>query len=175
MFVWWINCSISQICWARVAREGFGDGGLGKGNLGRSVSVRGRKSLPAAVMADAWLSSILWVSEACLRSFGRISEEGVPFGEGDIRSSQFTYWTVPAVPGRRRCWRRIPAGRIGVELLVDGFDNNLGVFRVQNPLLVKELLETALTSPLSGVKVARESFGSNRMCQFFVEIYCLWH
>ena len=25
------------------------------------------------------------------------------------------------------------------------------------------------------VKVVRDSFGSNKMCQFFVKTYCLWH
>ena len=25
------------------------------------------------------------------------------------------------------------------------------------------------------IKVARDSFGSNKMCQFFVKTYCLWH
>ena len=49
----------------------------------RSVSGR----LPAAVMADAWLSFILSVSEACLGSFGRIPEAGGVFREGDNRSS----------------------------------------------------------------------------------------
>ena len=46
-----------------MAKEGFGEGGLGKGNLGWSVSVMGwgggGGSLPAAVMAYAWLSSII--------------------------------------------------------------------------------------------------------------------
>ena len=65
-----------------MAKVGFGNGRSRNGNLGWSASVWGRGSFPAAVMADAWLSAILWASGACLRSFafGR-------FGEGDIRSS----------------------------------------------------------------------------------------
>ena len=119
-------------------------------------------TLSAAVMADAWLSSILWVSEACLRSFGRIPEAGAAFRE---RHSfiEFTYRTVPGVPGRCRCRRRIPAGGIGVELLVDGFDNNFGGFRIQKPLLLKEPLKTTLTSPFSGVKSPRRGCGCKRL------------
>ena len=62
-----------------MAKVGFGNGRSRNGNLGWSASVWGRGSFPAAVMADAWLSAILWASLACLRSFafGR-------FGEGDI-------------------------------------------------------------------------------------------
>ena len=76
---------------------------------------------------------------------------------------EFTYRTVPGVPGRCRCRRQIPACRIGVELLVDGLDNNFGGFRIQNPLLFKELLKTALTSPLSGVKSSRRGCGCTRL------------
>ena len=57
-----------------------------------------------------------------------------------------------------------PAGRIGEQrLLADGFDNNFGSFRIQNPLLLKELLKTALTSPLSGVKSSRRGCVCTRL------------
>ena len=55
-----------------------------------------------------------------------------------------------------------PAG-LAFKLLVDGFDNNIGGFQIQNPLLFKELLKTSLTSPLSGVKFPRRGCGVDDM------------